>query len=535
MRRSVCCLLILSACGGPADIGGACDPADAESCLVDLVCAPDAAGENTCQVPLGALCELGRDPTSCVAPSACVEVTETVDGEDQIVGRCYLPEGATCDPTDAFCSPGLRCAELSDGTHQCHLPLLFRGRVLDSTDESGIADALVIGLDDRPVAVTDVATSGPDGSYELDVPVVRDADGAPIDTNFTLRGSADGYQTFPGGIRTAIPINSTQATRTDTGWVVEGTNTDVVLIPLEDLAAPRVSISGHVVAAGDVGGVLVVAEPGGHSALSDVNGAYTIFNVTPGDYEVRGYAADLQLMPASASASVDLEGVDLVEGGGPLSTLSGSINIVNAFGGAVTSVVLVVQSTFSDTFGRGEVPPGLRAPRTGPVSVSGGWTISGVPDGSYVVLAAFENDRLVRDPDQLIAGTSVVTVDLPQATPDVTLSDAFKVTEALAVVSPGAERPDMVSSAPTLEWADDSSEDHYEVVVYDAFGNLAWEDPMVPGVSGAASVSVMYGGPLEPGMFYQFRATSIRTTGGGRTRTPISATEDLLGVFFVAP
>ena len=179
--------------------------------------------------------------------------------------------------------------------------------------------------------------------------------------------------------------------------------------------------------------------------------------------------------------------------------------------------------------------PGLRAPRTGPVSISGEWTIGGVPDGSYVVLAAFENDLLVRDPDQLIAGTTFVTLDLPQASPDVTLADAFKVTEALAVVSPGAERPEAVTSAPTLEWADDSSEDHYEVVVYDAYGNLAWEDLMVPGVSGSATVTVDYGGPLEPGMYYQFRATSIRTTGGGMSMTPISATEDLLGVFFVAP
>ena len=36
-----------------------------------------------------------------------------------------------------------------------------------------------------------------------------------------------------------------------------------------------------------------------------------------------------------------------------------------------------------------------------PPSITNGeaWTIEGVPDGRYVVLAAFENDSCVRDPD----------------------------------------------------------------------------------------------------------------------------------------
>lgn len=546
MRRSLLVLVLLVGCGdGPAGIGGPCDPGDAASCQMGLVCSVDAEDANVCLVPAGGICDIERDPPGCVIGSECVEITETVDGEEVLVGRCFLGEGQVCDPADSLCGPRLSCAELVDGTYQCHVPLLFRGRVLDSADLTGIVGALVIGLDDESVAVTDVAISLADGSYELEVPIVREVDGAPIEQNFTLRGSADGYQTFPSGIRTALPINSTMAVREETGWVVEGTITDVVLIALEDLAAPRVTISGHVVLAGDVGGVLardvggvlVVAEGGSlsHSAISDVLGAYTIFNVPPGDYEVRGFKADLQLVPVSISATMDLSDVDLIEGGGPLSTVSGSINIVNAFGGAVTSVVLVVESTFSDTFGRGEVPPGLRAPRTGPVSISGDFTIEGVPDGTYVVLAAFENDLLVRDPDQLIAGTTFVTVTLPQADPVVTLSDAFKVTEALAVFGPGAERPQAVSSAPLLEWADDSSENFYELIVYDAYGNLAWEDLTVPGVSGSDTVSVMYAGPLEPGMFYQFRATSFRTTGGGRATTPISTTEDLLGVFYFVP
>jgi hypothetical protein len=70
------------------------------------------------------------------------------------------------------------------------------------------------------------------------------------------------------------------------------------------------------------------------------------------------------------------------------------------------------------------------------------------------------------------------------------------------------------------------------VVVFDALGTKVWEQLDVPRVTGSPDVEVAYGGPLEPGMYYQFRATSFR--GDGDDRTAISRTEDLRGVFVVA-
>jgi hypothetical protein len=206
------------------------------------------------------------------------------------------------------------------------------------------------------------------------------------------------------------------------------------------------------------------------------------------------------------------------------------VNIVNAPGGSATSVVLVVASTFNETTVRGDVPPGLRAPRTGSPSVTGGFTISGVPDGTYKVLAAFENDILVRDPDPNIAGTQIVEVTVVGA--PITLSASFKITEALEVISPGPSTPTEVVGTPTLIWADDSSEDFYTLEVFDSQGNVIWSDPNVPGVSGSPTVSVVYGGPaLQSGRTYQFRAISWRENGGGAG--PISTTEDLCGLMFV--
>ena len=149
--------------------------------------------------------------------------------------------------------------------------------------------------------------------------------------------------------------------------------------------------------------------------------------------------------------------------------------------------------------------------------------LKGVPDGEYYALAAFENDFLVRDSDTCIGGTDIVPVVVSGS--QIQLEESFKVTGALDVQSPDGE--EVVSGTPTFVWADDSGEDHYEVAVYDAFGELVWEDTGVPGVSGDKTVSVSYAGPdLERGMVYQFRATSIKT-GGCR----ISRTEDLRGVF----
>ncbi len=150
-----------------------------------------------------------------------------------------------------------------------------------------------------------------------------------------------------------------------------------------------------------------------------------------------------------------------------------------------------------------------------------------------MVLAAFENDGLVRDPDQTIGGTATVRIELPdpEAGNDLILSEGFKVTGALAVFEPGAEGPEEVFDVtPSFVWEDDSSEDGYEIRVLDAFGTEIWNDEIGP-VSGSSTVAHTYAGPpLEAGLFYQFRATSFREKND--KRTAISRTEDLRGVFF---
>lgn len=516
--------MVLAACSSaPERAGDECEPGG-DPCPAGTVCAP-RGGDHLCLISHGQACELGAEEDFCLDGSRCVD-----DGSG--AGRCLLGQGAACSREDDLCETGLECAEQTDGSYHCHPPVLLSGMVFDALSEGAIEGAHVIAFDDSATAISDVALSDAAGNYQLAVPILRDASGAPAEGRiFTLRASAQDYQTFPGGVRAALPIDSSLAVAGEAGWVIEAPVTDVALIPLPDEEQGLASISGSVEGGGLAAGVLVVAERDGAgvSAVADKAGSFTIFNVPDGSYEVRGYTAGLQLTPESVSvAGAPVAGVVLAQSGDGLGSIGGSVNIVNAPGGSSTSVVLVVASTFDDTFVRGEVPRGLRAPLSGPPTVSGSFTIEDVPAGNYVVLASLENDDLVRDPDPNIAGTQIVTVDMDAPGDTVSLSTSFKVTEALAVVSPGADGPEAVSGTPTFVWADDSSEDKYVIVVYDAYGNLVWEDDSIPNVTGSSTVSVEYGGPpLEEGMYYQFRASSWKGSGA------ISTTEDLRGVFYI--
>ena len=406
----------------------------------------------------------------------------------------------------------------ANGQTGCFAPVSIKGKVVVANDPATpIAGAHVVARDDNGAAAANVAITATDGTYSLTVPAPRDANGLPVSTHYTLRADASGYETFPSGLRVALPIDVNTAAGTP--LAVENAATTIGLFRLAGTGFG--SISGTVKAE-NPGGVLVVADDGTahQSGISDKQGTYTIFNLLAGAYDVRGYAGGLNLAPAQAAvtASSETKGIDLSFATPALGAVNGNVSIVNAPGGSVTSIVLAVESTFNENLARGEVPRGLRAG-----DVSGAFTLSGVPDGRYVILAAFENDKLVRDPDTSLGNTATLHVTVAGASLD---AGNFKITEAIAVVAPGAAAADVISSPPTFEWADDSSEDHYEVHVFDTFGTEIWGDANVPSPKGGMTVSAVYGGPaLASGQYYQFRATSMKGT------LPLTRTEDLLGVF----
>lgn len=425
------------------------------------------------------------------------------------------PKGCSVE-SQTGCTAGLVCEEVDGKVPGCFAPLSFKGRVFDIANDQGIDGARVVARDANDAAVSTVAVTDVDGTYTLTVPSKRDSAGTPLMVSYTLRADAMGYQTFPKAPRLALPIDLTTATGDPP--IVESAATDVGLIKLPN-ASGLGWISGEVLAP-NPGGTLIVA--GGVTGVADRDGNYVVYNITPGSaIDVHGYAAGIQLDPETVAVLADAEtsDVDLRENERHLATISGKVEIVNPGDGKDTSIVLAVEETFNATAARGEVPRGLRVG-----GVSGDWVIPDVPDGRYVVLAAFENDFLVRDPDTSIGGTEIVHIVVDGT--DQPLSQSFKVTGALGVVSPGASELEEVMGTPTFVWEDDSSEDGYELRVFDALGNLTWENTAVPSVSGSKTVSLDYAGTaLQSGMIYQFRAMSIKSG------VPISATEDLKGVF----
>jgi hypothetical protein len=412
------------------------------------------------------------------------------------------------------CEAGLACESVPGHGADCFEPVTLRGSVFDLATGTPIEGARVVARDANNAALSGVVITDVAGNYSLPVPTPRNPDGSLLPNPVTLRVDAMGYLSFPRPPRVAVPVDTAMASGSP--LVVDTPATDVALIAFPESTGLG-SIAG-VVAGERPRGTLVVA--GASSGIADFDGSYAVFNVAAGSVGVNGYKVGDQLesVTADVSAGQLTEGVDIGRIGDATAYVAGKVEIVNPGNGSDTSVILVVEDTFEPTFASGDSPPGLRMG-----GITGAFRFDGVPDGNYVALAAFENDFLVRDPDTAIGGTDIVHLTVTGG--DLDLSQSFKVTGSLEVMSPDAE--EVVSGIPTFVWEDDSGEDHYEVVVYDAFGNLVWEKLDVPGVSGDKNVEVPYEGPpLETGLLYQFRATSIKQGG-----SPISRTEDLRGVF----
>lgn len=470
--------------------------------LVATACGSDPPKEQngTCSV---------KEQTGCAEGLVCQEVS----GGDPAC-FCNIEAQTGCEHDQV-------CEAISDGNAGCFAPVSVTGKVFDLASGDAVEGARVVARDVNDAAVSGVAVTDAKGEYKLAVPTPRTKDGKPVENSVTLRADASGYLMFPAPPRIALPFDVAAATGDPP--VLSSSATDVGLIALQNSTGLG-TITGKVMADAPMGTLVVAGgvahQGGGVSGVADRDGTYTVFNVPPGSVDVRGYKVGLRLSPKTASVTggATTSDINLESAGKATAVVSGKISLVNPGGGSVTSVILAVDETFNDAVARGEAPPGLRVG-----GITSDFRIPGVPDGSYVVLAAFENDKLVRDPDQSIGGTAIVRINVSGA--DVALADSFKVTGALDVMSPDKEA--MVSGTPKFTFADDSGEDHYEVRVFDAFGNMVWENLAVPSVSGNKDVSVSYGGPaLTPGLLYQFSATSIKRGG-----TAISATENLRGTF----
>jgi len=433
------------------------------------------------------------------------------------------------------CSSGQVCESiLNQNAPACFNPVQVQGHVSDLTSSAPIGGATVSALDENSAPAASVAISASNGSYTLRIPTVRaDNTGNPIGRKVALRAAAKNYFNFPTGVRISLPIDTSAAAQANGSgpYLVSGGLADIGLIALSNTAQGRPSISGTAEVSPSQMGVLVVAETSNLTiaATADLSGNFTLFNVPPGSVHVQAYSrgANYTAVDLSIQAGVDTTGLQIHKSGAPTATLNGSVNLVAGAPGP-TSVILVVESTFNPSVIRGEAPPGLRAPDPGtPPNVTSSWSIAGIPDGKYVVLAAFENDGDVRDPDPNIAGTQILHIAVSGGAVVNGVQPSFKVTSAVGMVSPGAgDAIELTAPQPTFIWQPYPSARTYDLTLFDATGNSVWTKT-VTAVTGQNN-SATYDGvtPLSSGRFYQWRALAKGIVGN-----PISQTEELRGVF----
>jgi hypothetical protein len=473
-----------------------------------------------------------------------------------LLTACGSNSSSSCDrAAQTGCAAGLVCEPVQGGNPACFKAVAITGTVADLESGTPLNDARVVALDangapQSTAGITAGTTNSgtPTGAYALAVRAARDSTGKPVQAFVTLRADKQSYQRFPGGVRTALPIDLStaaldQATNT---WGISSQLTALELVPLSSAVAAFVH--GSVARPPSEAGVLVVAEPApggagpttGSTGIADASGNYAIFNLAPGTaYVVTAYAKGANYTPvttaALASGDNALAQITL-ETTAPAQNVGGNL-IYNNGATSPVSVTLVVESTYVSSLDRGESVPGLT------VSGSASYSLSGVPDGRYIVLAAFEADGDVRDvsgtgntaPVEMVIQNGALSGGAASVAP-------FKIVPAVQLLSIGgtsvSTTPAVVTTpSPTFAWQKesvDASAATYRVNVYDTFGTNIWTHDVL---AGAGVNSLAYGGTaLQAGMSYQLRILAIKEASPGATGfTELSQTEDLLGVFTYHP
>jgi hypothetical protein len=176
------------------------------------------------------------------------------------------PPPQACDvAAQAGCAAGQACEAVTGGAPACFDPVVVQGTVKELGATTPVAGARVVALAADRAPRSDVAASDAVGGYALRVPAPRDATGRPVQTSLTLRADAQGYQGFPGGLRTALPVDLSTAVHDDAKhqWTVAGALTSLEL--LADAGGGTAWLRGTVARPPGGVGALVVAEtaPGG--------------------------------------------------------------------------------------------------------------------------------------------------------------------------------------------------------------------------------------------------------------------------------
>lgn len=396
--------------------------------------------------------------------------------------------------------------------------------VVEADTETAIAGARVVVIDGDTGQPIDVLITDENGKAS------KVYNTGPLQ----LKVSSQGYDPSPAP---GIPPLPVQIVKDQT------TSITVDLFPITDGAA-RGTISGTVTntQGQPVAGALVVAVSAADgttvvgSTTAGPDGSYILYNVPEGDVVLDTFIGGLNFDRTGTVTVVADTQTDqpLAAAGVAGGRISGHVSFL-AISGSTIDITLVHPGTR-------EVLPKLRT------YTSGQYEISGVPDGTFDIVASLENDGYVLDPD------SVVKFGVPQVTivagGSITGED-FDVTGSIELTNPALKADGSVpelSDTPTFTWVKNSSyasATDYAIEVVDESGTTVWGgfslntstgilEPSVT-VAQGNNPSIVYAGPsLTPGRYYQLRVYARDVLDAAGNFKLLSASETLDGLFKVA-
>lgn len=393
-------------------------------------------------------------------------------------------------------------------------------RVAVTDGESGEA------LSQATVLLVDGGTGSPLGDL-----LVTDASGVatvvlPLRSVF-VHVSAQAYAPVPPTRAQPVPVQ------------IQKDQTVDVQVELFGLADPasRGKLAGMVkgLSGEGVAGALVVAEVQGESVsgVSSSTGAFVLHNVAPGTAEVTAWKADLNfdsLTEVAVVAGEPTSGLVLPARSAASGSASGSVSFLAVENGT-TDITVVHPET-------GDVIPGLRTYNTDTNTFS----LGGVPNGTFHIVASLENDHYVLDPDRVVKfGTPSITVSGGLVNVD------FDITDAIPLIAPVDNQDIPLPAQDTdlqFRWAAYPSTSNYVVEVAAEDGEVIWGGFTPEGTQRVSTVAtaLVFNSDgtatraLEVGRYYQVRVYASKED----QKQPlgyklISSTEALKGVFRIVP
>ena len=395
---------------------------------------------------------------------------------------------------------------------------IVAGLIVDAETGVSLSAVSIIVFDANSNApIGNTISSDANGNYSVELPT----------GSYFIKLSKQGYGKVPtSGIS---PISFT---------IVAGQTFDKPVEMFKSNLNDTGFISGNVIAGNETQpGALVVAYNGivGYSSVTDQNGDYNIYNVPTGGYSVQAFIANHNSSERNISVTTGMEtsSTELVLSIGATGQVTGQITFL-----ATQNVEVDISLTHPGT---GETIPGLTTQTSNFT-----YSISGVPEGTYIGRATYENDSKVVDPDRIVKfGEPTVSVITTMTELD------FEVTGAVQLISPSNDyntsEPAQVDTTPLLEWTAYSSTSDYVIEVVNSDGKIIWggfnNDNALPSkniIIPSNQTSIQFNAdnsaiePLEEGKIYRWRVYASKDDVNEETGWKlISVSEDQQGIIKV--